>query len=72
MIPYNIFREVGEINAAQEKAKQQDNKSTPAPAETNTKDQALPEKAQDTKDAVAPKAPETSKQEPVKEDAAKI
>ena len=47
-------------------------KSTPAPAEPSTKDQALPEKAQDTKEAVAHKAPETSKQEPVKEDAAKI
>ena len=65
-------REIKEINTAQEKAKQQENKSTPAPAEPSIKDQALPEKAQDTKEAVAHKAPETSKQEPVKEDAAKI
>lgn len=65
-------REIKEINTAQEKAKQQDNKSTPAPAEPSAKDQALPEKAQDTKEAVAPKALETSKQEPVKEDVAKI
>ena len=67
-MPFIVFL----VNYLHNKAKQQENKSTPSPTEPSTKDQALPEKAQDTKEAVAPKAPETSKQEPVKEDAAKI
>lgn len=63
--------EIKEINTAQEKAKQQENKSTPAPTEPSHKDKLATEMSQDTKEAVASKTSETSKEKPVKEDAAK-